>query len=111
MQPTYQHDHENKSTIDAMGADQQKLEFILNHVQQAKERGHHNTISESLAEIIRLSSTPEEIALAALAVGKAISSERRSPGELLGKLRAMQMLAELFEDLEKMDDDGPDTEE
>jgi len=103
--------HEDDSTITAMGVDQQKMEFILNHIQQARDRGHHTKVSESLAEIIKLAATPEEIALAALAIGKGHHKQRMSPGDIIGKLRALEMLGELFDDMFKEREDGPDTEE
>jgi hypothetical protein len=93
------YDHDSDNTLDALGVDREKLDLMKNHLELKHEEKKFHAISQEIAEIIKLGSSVEEIALMAYGLGK------NSAGDALKEFMLKTMMGDLLEDLIDNDED------
>ena len=98
MKSTIEYDHDSNSTLDAMGVDREKLQFVVDHLNQLRENKEIHAVSQELAECIKMAINPEELALLAYGLGK--QNAGQPPSDVL-----MDMLKKTFGDLLDEDED------
>jgi len=105
MQTTLKYKHDSEDTLEALGLDKEKLRHLANHMDQVRRnRKHFDSRSKIFAELIRVCSNPEEIAIIASAIGKGENNECKEcplqgvPSELIEAALLQDLLKGLFGD-------------